>query len=136
VVSLHGLNRAVFIFYAPLSSDCTDVYLSLNWGMWPVSWISADRFLWRKSSTCILEGSRAVFRILFEKQTNKQVKYHEVIWCDISSKIYLGTDRVNTLLTIPSSLRCANTAILLSYAFRGVGINNNNLAKVSKPFTN
>lgn len=58
-----------------------------------------------------------------------------VICCNISSKIYLGAERVNILLTIPSRLRCANTAILLSYAFRAVHINNNNSAKVSKLFT-
>lgn len=39
------------------------------------------------------------------------------------------------MFTIPSRLRYANTAILLSYAFRGVDINNNNSAKVSKLFT-
>lgn len=44
----------------------------------------------------------------------------------------MGTDRVNILFTIPSRLRCANTAVLVSYACRGVGINNNSSAKVSK----
>lgn len=58
-----------------------------------------------------------------------------VICCNIASKIYLGVERVNILLTIQSRLRRAHTAILLSYAFRAVHINNNNSAKVSKLFT-
>lgn len=71
-VTLHGLKMDL-MFGAPLSCDCAAaVHCSLNRGMWPAPWISENWFLWQKSSTYILEGSRALFRILLEKQAGEQ----------------------------------------------------------------
>lgn len=70
-LTLHGLNRAGLVPYAAISSDCTDVCkpeLRQESSLRDFSrWISV-----KKVKNLHLVGSRPLFRILFEKQANKQ----------------------------------------------------------------